>query len=124
MKTMAAVLLSVAVLAVGCGGGLKSRRKASGTGPADLTVINHSAEAIQYLFMTPAEQTELGPDKLGQGNPIAVDGNYTVPNVEPGDWNIRVEDASQNFKEWTGETFEAGGSYELEVTADGWARPE
>jgi len=53
-----------------------------------------------------------------------VDATFTVSNVEPGDYNIRVEDQSQNFKEWTGETFEPGGSYELEVSAEGWARPE
>jgi len=125
-RVSAAVLgLVVALPLAGCGGGGGGGAQSTvvaqptGSGPATLRIANVSNEAIYYIHMSPTSQNTWGPDLLG--NQVLQRGQvFTISNIGPGYWDVRVVDRSGNRKEWYNQFFEAGGSYEVQVDADGW----
>ncbi len=117
------ILLFIALLLSACGatgGALQPNGTPTGSGPAEFTVQNSSSESIHYIYMSAASQDSWGPDQLGEGVTLNAGQNFTVRNIPAGVYDIRVEDASRNSKEWRGETLDAGGKYTLDVGSDGW----
>jgi hypothetical protein len=95
----------------------------TGSGPATLQIANMSNESIFYIHMSPTAQNTWGPDLLG--SQVLQRGQvFTVSNIAAGYWDVRVVDRSGNRKEWYNQFFEAGGSYQVQVDADGWLAPD
>jgi hypothetical protein len=118
-----------ALFVLGCGGSsgggggqyASTVSAPTGVGPASLQLVNRSNESIYYIHMSPTAQSTWGPDLLG--NQVLGRGQtFTLSNISPGQWDLRVVDASQNAKEWRGAYFEAGGVYNIEISAGGWTR--
>lgn len=93
----------------------------TGYGPASLQIRNVSNESIYYIHMSPTAQTTWGPDLLGS-NVLQQGQAFTISNISPGQWDLRVVDRSGNRKEWRGAYMEAGGVYSVDITAGGWTR--
>jgi hypothetical protein len=123
----AVLTMASALVVLGCGGSsgggqaAATMRPPTGVGPATLQLVNASNEAIYYIHMSPTAQSTWGPDLLGS-QVLQRGQSFTISNITPGQWDLRVIDASQNYKEWRGEYLEAGGAYSLEVTSGGWSR--
>ena len=103
----------------GAGGGYATEAQpASGSGPASLRITNGSNESIMYIYMSPCSQSTWGPDRLGSN--VLPRGSTLPIQVTEGCWDLRCVDSSQNYKEWRGQTFAAGGVYDLTVSSEGW----
>ena len=97
-------------------------RQPTGVGPASMQIANHSNEAIYYIYMSPSAQSTWGQDLLG--NQVLQPGqSFTLSNIGPGQWDLRVVDSSGNSKEWRGAQLQAGGAYSVEVGSGGWRAP-
>jgi len=112
----------VTVLAgCGAGGSAHTQSEPTGVGPATLALNNLSNETVYQVFMSPTAQNTWGPDLLG-AHVLHVGQAFTLSNITPGTWDIRVVDASGNYKQWFGEYLGAGGSYRIDVSSGGWTR--
>lgn len=113
-------------LAVGCGGGgvtpaaQGTAAPAQAGGTAAVRIVNASNESIYYIYMSRTSESTWGPDQLG--NQVLGRGQAFTMNVPVGTWDLRVEDASGNYKEWRNQRIDAGGAYDLQVDSDGWNR--
>ncbi len=122
-----ALLATVVVLGTltacggGASGGLVAQSPATGAGPATMQIINSSNETIYYVYMSPVSQSTWGPDLLGSR--VLQQGQmFTLSNLQPGQWDLRVVDASGNYKEWRNQRLDPGGTYTLQVSSGGWLR--
>lgn len=93
----------------------------TGHGPATLLIANNSNEAIYYIHMSPSSQSTWGPDLLGE-QVLQRGQSFTLSNIGPGQWDLRIVDRSQNYMEWRGAYLEAGGNYNVNVPSTGWRR--
>ena len=117
----------IALLVAGCyvegagtgGGYATASGTATGSGPAQLRIMNASNESIMYIYMSPCSQSSWGPDLLGS-NVLPRGSTLPLGDIQPGCWDLRCGDASQNYKEWRGQQFAAGGVYDLQVSSEGW----
>lgn len=121
-------VLSVVLLgSLGCGGGggggggSTVYQQPTGSGPGTVRIENASNETVYYIYMSPTSQSTWGPDLLGS-NVLNVGQAFTLSNIQPGVWDIRVVDQSRNYKEWRQVNIQAGGGYTLTVSGGGWAR--
>lgn len=107
----------------GCGGGSQATvlQQPTGVGTATIEIDNISNETIYYVYMSPTQQSTWGPDLLGS-NVLQRGQRFTLQNIQPGTWDLRVVDRSRNYKEWRNFRVEAGGGYRLQVSAGGWRR--
>lgn len=90
-----------------------------------VTVIinNISAEPIHYIYMSPSTQDTWGDDLLGQSTVLNVGEQFTITGVVPGQWDIKVQDASGNCKILMQQSL-TDGAYTLDVTSSDWRPPE
>ena len=58
-----------------------------------LTIRNYSRYRIDRLYMSASDENLWGPDQLGQ-NMIYSDSQFTLTNIRPGEYDIRIVDAS------------------------------
>jgi len=124
------VLLSLFVVVLGAGcpvyvqdpGGPQAVPVYGGA-PATLAINNVSAEAVHYIHMSPSADTSWGPDLLGASTVLQVGQAFTIQNVAPGQWDVRIVDSSGNCKVFFNQTFTAGGAYSLDVGSDDWIVP-
>ncbi len=93
-----------------------------GGGVATLHITNASNEPIFYIYMSPVTQSTWGQDLLGS-SVLAVGQTFTISNIAPGGWDLRVVDQSGNSKEWRNQMFDAGGVYTIDVSSSGWSAP-
>lgn len=117
-----AMMLVSAVALVGCGGG-GGVGTTTGTivqgAPATMVLRNVSREAIYYVYMSSASDSNWGPDLLGS-NTLAVGESLTLSNIAGGVWDIRVVDGSGHYKEWRNEQIQPGTQYTLDVDGENW----
>ncbi|MCA9573775.1 MAG: hypothetical protein R3B40_14960 [Polyangiales bacterium] len=122
----AAITMAITGMAllVGCGGG-GGGGVGTTTGPivqgAPATVVlrNMSREAIFYVYMSPASDSNWGPDLLGS-NTLGIGQSLTLSNIAAGVWDIRVVDGSGHWKEWRNEQIQPGTQYTLDVDGENW----
>lgn len=115
-------LIALFVLGLGCGGGSTTvLQQPTGAGPATIQIDNISNETIYYVYMSPTQQSTWGPDLLGS-RVLQRGQRFTLQNIQPGTWDLRVVDQSRNYKEWRNFRVEAGGGYRLQVSAGSWRR--
>lgn len=117
-------IVGLFLFGLGCfgGGGSTSAtvlQQPTGVGAATIEIDNISNETIYYVYMSPTQQSTWGPDLLGS-NVLQRGQRFTLSNIQPGTWDLRVVDRSRNYKEWRNFTVEAGGGYRLQVSAGSW----
>ncbi len=108
-----------AITACGAAPGVVADQPATGSGPATVLIRNGSNESIYYIQMSPVSQSTWGEDLLGD-NVLARGQTFQLTNVTPGAWDLRVTDASGNYKEWRDQRLDAGGTYTLDVGSGDW----
>lgn len=87
---------------------------------ATLAITNSSNEGIFFVYLSPSSDSSWGTDRLGN-DVLHRGGTLTLSNIPPGQWDLRVVDASGNYKEWFRQEFNSGGSYTLSVDGSNWS---
>jgi hypothetical protein len=57
----------------------------------ELELINNSSVAICYLYVSPSDSDEWGPDQLGENTVVDPGATFTLTGIEPGQYDMRVE---------------------------------
>ncbi|QWV92379.1 carboxypeptidase-like regulatory domain-containing protein [Geomonas oryzisoli] len=83
MKKLFALMLVLLTLLVGCGGGSDESAKGS------VKVTNSASNSVYYLYVSPSSQNQWGPDQLGT-HTILPDGSFTLTNVPPGTYDLKL----------------------------------
>jgi hypothetical protein len=122
-SSLIALFVAIAPACFASGGGsgqyASTVQAPTGVGPSSLQITNSSNEAVYYIHMSPTAQSTWGPDLLGS-SVLQIGQTFTISNIAPGQWDLRVVDQSRNYKEWRGAVFEAGGVYNVQVGSGGW----
>jgi hypothetical protein len=92
--------------------------------PASLVISNASNEAVYYIHMSQSVDPSWGPDLLGSDQTLDIGAQFTITGVAAGQWDVAVFDGTGNCKLFMQESFEAGQTYTLDVTSDGWTPPD
>jgi hypothetical protein len=136
------LILLLAALTVGCGGGAPSRLhtlgKPRGSGAVDFQVQNRSSAVVNNLYLAEssavrgasraaleagtAEQSELwGRDRLRSG--LEPGGRVRLEIQRPGSWDVRAVDRDGREQHVANLRLVAGGRYVLELEEGGWRAP-
>lgn len=59
---------------------------------ADFEIKNGTDKNVHHLYLSPASQTNWGPDQLGNGHNDVIDagGTFTLTGVEDGDYDVKL----------------------------------
>lgn len=63
----------------------------------DLIVENQSDRPICYLYVSPSDLEDWGPDKLGSGSVVTPGQTFTLSDVESGVYDFKVEDCEHKI---------------------------
>lgn len=70
-----------------------------GAATATLILENRSGVSLCYLYITTDSSSGWGPDQLGEGNIINNGENFTITDIPPGVYDLRVESCEGQFAE-------------------------
>ena len=89
MRVAGLRFLSIAVIVVSAVASVPSANA------AELQIVNTSGKAIHEFYLATSGDRSWGPDRLRQKRPsmIALGETYTIANVAPGSYQIRLVDA-------------------------------
>lgn len=69
----------------------------------NLDIVNESGDSICFVYISPAGSGDWGDDQLGAENVIEAGGTHTITGIEPGAYDIRVDDCNnETVHEQTG----------------------
>ena len=122
LQLVTAVTIALAAGSLGGCGFLFGNSGTQDATPAQLYITNNSNEAIHGIFMSSSAQESWGPDQLGNRT-LQRGQRFQLTNISPGTWDVRVVDASGNYKVFYNEQVAAGRAYELHIDSNGWTRP-
>lgn len=115
---VASMSMSFAACNKNNGGGVS---QPAAVGSSELLLVNNSAEPIFYIHMSPSNDTNWGPDLLGEAV-LHVGEQFRITGIAAGVWDIRVVDSSGNKKEFYRQNVGTSGSYNLNIDSYGWTR--
>jgi hypothetical protein len=59
-----------------------------------LDIANYTEEPICFVYISPADTEDWGPEQLGEGNVIAPGDTFTITNIPPAAYDIKAEDCN------------------------------
>jgi len=72
-------------------------------GAQDFTLVNNTGVDVHYVYVAPHSSSDWGSDVMGRD--VLMNGDSVLITFSAGDratyWDIRVEDTSGGFLEWT-----------------------
>lgn len=78
------------------------------------TIVNNSSADICWIYLSPSEDDEWGPDQLGDTNILAAGSSWDITGIEPGTYDLRVEACDDGELEDYG--LDVSGDFEYTVT--------
>jgi hypothetical protein len=61
---------------------------------SSLDITNYTEEPICYVYISPADTEDWGPEQLGEGNVIAPGDTFTITDIPPDTYDIKAEDCN------------------------------